>query len=691
MTAAAEKDRIHQMEEEEEKRKRSHSASGARRNTAGRTRRSRSNTQSPRRLRPKIPSDPDLPNERATTSKTLRSSHHPPATAATPSKEHAKRRGSMGHLPNESATTTTTKSLRSSHHPPAATPNQDLTNKRRGSMGHHAVKRRGSMDHQAAKRRGSMDHQAAKRRGSMDHQAAKRRSRSRDKRKQSLSPKRETNFQRAKSTPNDIHGGVLKSPVGSPDGHDKKRTYQRAKSSPGPRSSSKGRQPSQQKLSPKPHATIALSRSPSPRMGKHVERSPSSSKQQQQLALVVSSEHRSKQNIPYLPLVPESPPPNKLVVRDRRGGLSSRPLKSPSPSPSPSPKQQLVKKSSRKPELPRMVSFDPKQQPPETSPLGKKTKLAIPVSEIDNDNIENNNTTNSNKPADTTPETPKEWWMKQLSDDDFVVLENDSKCQMCLRYFRIIAPNPDESPIKRRIRHLIWSTLIVDFIVALVSVLSYGEATTCCGEPIFSLPGIELNDAMNILMYIYMIGLVLEIHPVVREGPIPWNLLNPIFGFFIGFVVFVDDSPVEAVSVWILDLVSIVLECVTLRYYLRLYRESEVELEAMDGKLAKHPKRGYKRITIQRERREMREQHSKETSRLRRHMIGVVINLVLLFVTLLLIIFVAKSGGMCVKDNKTPNIFRSDQQDECELCDGRECQVCDVEGDEETQCYFPYF
>jgi hypothetical protein len=125
------------------------------------------------------------------------------------------------------------------------------------------------------------------------------------------------------------------------------------------------------------------------------------------------------------------------------------------------------------------------------------------------------------------------------SDNELCGFEDDSNFLKCLRHLRILPPSPDEHPIRKKIRVLIWWTLFVDFIVALVSVLSYGEATTCCGEAVFSLPGMDLNKVMKILSYIYMIGIIVEIYPVVREGAIPWNLINPVFGFAISFVVFV--------------------------------------------------------------------------------------------------------------------------------------------------------
>lgn len=504
--------------------------------------------------------------------------------------------------------------------------------------------------------------------------AEKRRSKSAEKRRKSHSPEQDkrATFQRAKSSPNNAAG--VNAPKSSPE--NKRKAYKRTQSSP---------VTPKRKLSPKRHSALPSPRirgksSPVPPIVKILgQHSPSPTKGQRIAAIPSSGRGRRHSpvppsiGIPYPPLVQKSPS-NRQAHVDREAPSTPHQIKISSPN-------HQNKKSIRKSkDFPRMVTFDhsPHNSPPANS---NKKKMAIPVKKPKKPPLQR-----------AVSETPKERWMNYKStDEEAYVFENDSNFQKCLRYFRVLPPHPDEHPIKKRIRHLIWYTLLVDFVVALVSILSYGEATTCCGEPIFSLPSLDLNDAINIMMYIYMIGLIVEIHPVVREGPIPWNLMNPVFGFFIGFVVFVDDSPVEAVSVWIMELVSVVLEFVTYRHYVTLFGESAKELEHMEERLAQNPKRGYKRITIQRERREMREDHSKARAKLRKHLIGVSINVVLVVVTLLLIIFVAKSGGMCVKDNNAPNIFQPDQQEECDLCNGRKCQVCNLEEGGETQCYFPYF
>jgi hypothetical protein len=490
------------------------------------------------------------------------------------------------------------------------------------------------------------------------------------KRKYSNSPKRSpkdddkrNTFQRGKSSPTNNNNAAttatMITPKSSPSNN--RRMYKRAKSAPiSPK----------RRISPKGGGGV----------GRHSPIPPSYSR------------------VSNPPFSPRSPPPRPVHVplpvlptyRNREVPSSNYNHQSPSPkqpnrdqeypsspynyqSPSPRQPNRSIRKSN---DVPRRISFD--HSPRNSSPPGGG---------------QNKQQTKTKKCPLPRPgsETPKERWMKNNVDDDFCVFENDSKFQMCLRYFRILSPHPEENVLKKRIRHLIWYSLIVDFVVALVSILSYGKATTCCGEPIFSLPGLDLNKAITIMMYIYMIGLIVEIHPVVREGPIPWNLMNPVFGFFIGFVVFVDDSPVEAISVWILEVVTVVLEFITYLHYLTLFLELGERLEEVDERLALHPKRGYQRSSIQRERRERRDQHATARTKLRKHLIGVSINIILVVVTLLFIIFVAKSGGMCVKDNGSPSIFHPDQQDKCNLCQGKRIQICDLEVSGETQCYFPYF
>ena len=167
----------------------------------------------------------------------------------------------------------------------------------------------------------------------------------------------------------------------------------------------------------------------------------------------------------------------------------------------------------------------------------------------------------------------------------------------------------------------------------------------------------------------------------------------------ISFVVFVDDAPAEAVSVWILELISVTLEFMTYWEYRILFREGEEKLAVMDEKIADRVEKGYRRSALYRERKDFRQIHGADKRRLHRHLIGVTINMVLVVITLLLIIFVARSGGMCVYDMKPPNLFNSKQADLCGAlrdCNGENCQICPTPTDffetrEIPQCYFKYF
>lgn len=83
---------------------------------------------------------------------------------------------------------------------------------------------------------------------------------------------------------------------------------------------------------------------------------------------------------------------------------------------------------------------------------------------------------------------------------------------------------------------------------------------------------------------------------------------------------------------------------------------------------------------------------------LRIHFIGACINLFLVIFSLLMIIIIAKNGGMCIKGMQFENIFKNNQLDKCNLCqdiDGP-CEICFFEDaggtilSSESQCYYPY-
>ena len=149
-------------------------------------------------------------------------------------------------------------------------------------------------------------------------------------------------------------------------------------------------------------------------------------------------------------------------------------------------------------------------------------------------------------------------------------------------------------------------------------------------------------------------GILLDIVPVVREGPIPWNLLNPIFGSALSFAVFVDDSKVEAISIWILELGSVILEFYTYMKLRKLYTREETRLVRLSENIEAYtlserdPEKprlsaqdSYRNNYYLRERRTLRIEHSSSAMTLRYHFIGVCVNFTLVGLTLLLIILVS--------------------------------------------------
>mmetsp|Transcript_26472 Transcript_26472/g.64503 ORF Transcript_26472/g.64503 Transcript_26472/m.64503 type:complete len:477 (-) Transcript_26472:531-1961(-) len=326
------------------------------------------------------------------------------------------------------------------------------------------------------------------------------------------------------------------------------------------------------------------------------------------------------------------------------------------------------------------------------------------------------------------PQTPRERWCccgHDAADNDIAyyddfdhdgpnneyVYDNDNNDDnsCCgtgvLRYCRLLPPTAaaKEHPIKKKIRHLLWWTILLDLAVALTACLSFDDQQLmCCGEPIFTIPGVEnLDQVIRIVLYVYLGVVVVQILPVVREGCIPWNLMNPIFGFCLGFVLFFvnDDAPMAALCIWILQIISVALEFVTYRHYLILHGESKKRLERANAQLLvaqkQSPRRGYQQSKRERVRRELQNRHVKSLYRLRKHLIGVSINILLVIATLLLIVYVAKQGGMCVKDSGTPSLFLFNNSDNDEMectnsSEGKRYAICDIDSGE-SECYFPFF
>eukprot|EP00980_Cylindrotheca_fusiformis_P005994 scaffold1284_cov108-Cylindrotheca_fusiformis.AAC.8 len=160
--------------------------------------------------------------------------------------------------------------------------------------------------------------------------------------------------------------------------------------------------------------------------------------------------------------------------------------------------------------------------------------------------------------------------------------EGDSKFIQALRYIRLLAPYRNEPPIERRVRMFTWGALFCDFLAALVSITTFRGVSMCCGRAILSIMGnANWNKIIEVFTYIYMIMIVIEIIPVVRDG-LPFNILNPLVGFIITFAVFFDDNVAEAVCMWVIEIIAITCEFMTYRLKNRIYLEKEERIKETD-------------------------------------------------------------------------------------------------------------
>ncbi|KAL3915836.1 MAG: hypothetical protein SGILL_005458 [Bacillariaceae sp.] len=164
--------------------------------------------------------------------------------------------------------------------------------------------------------------------------------------------------------------------------------------------------------------------------------------------------------------------------------------------------------------------------------------------------------------------------------------DDDPEWKKALRWLRLLPPHKDEKPLKKKIRIFTWLVLLFDFIAAMVAVTTYDGATTCCGEPIFSmLINLNWDVFFRVITYLYLILIFAEIVPVVRQG-LPFNILNPTLGFAITFAMFFDDSVAEAVAMWIIEATAIFFEFLIYRTKARLFREETERLAKTDSDLA---------------------------------------------------------------------------------------------------------
>jgi hypothetical protein len=150
-----------------------------------------------------------------------------------------------------------------------------------------------------------------------------------------------------------------------------------------------------------------------------------------------------------------------------------------------------------------------------------------------------------------------------------------------LRYVRLMAPVPDEEPVKKKIRIVTWLALFFDFLNALVATITYGgETTQCCGKSIMN----ALSDNVNwdklilVVTSLYMLLIFLEVLPVMKDA-FPFNLFNPVIGFLITFAVFFSDSITEAATCWSFEALAVLCEIFGYRLRLQMFADRKARLK----------------------------------------------------------------------------------------------------------------
>ena len=173
----------------------------------------------------------------------------------------------------------------------------------------------------------------------------------------------------------------------------------------------------------------------------------------------------------------------------------------------------------------------------------------------------------------------------QMSIDQPEPFENDPRWKAALRYIYILSPYKNESKLKKKTRLFTWSAMFLDFIVATVAVAQYQGSTTCCGQSVFDIiMDINWDALFRVVTYMYIVMILAEIIPVVRNG-IPFNIVNPAIGILITFGMFFDDRIVEAVAMWVIEAAAIFMEFMVYRVNARMFFETSFKLKQVDEEL----------------------------------------------------------------------------------------------------------
>ena len=260
----------------------------------------------------------------------------------------------------------------------------------------------------------------------------------------------------------------------------------------------------------------------------------------------------------------------------------------------------------------------------------------------------------------------------------------------------------ETTPIKRWLRFLTWLTFICDATAALVALVQFSgdSVAQCCGRDILNMGGINVQWSviMRYATIFYLILILLEVYPVLRRG-FPFNIVNPIIGFCISFALFFDDSYVEALIMWCIETCAVLSEFAVYRVKIRQVNMRAAEIKTLMPKTTKKKEsfededEYLKDLHKARRRYYVLKQEQRMDQRLLQYLhVAVYMNIVMSSIVLMLILVIARNGGLCIVGFDYPNPFTSNQIGRCDLCTSGPdipCQICLPE-DDIHQCYFPY-
>ncbi|CAB9526566.1 expressed unknown protein [Seminavis robusta] len=257
----------------------------------------------------------------------------------------------------------------------------------------------------------------------------------------------------------------------------------------------------------------------------------------------------------------------------------------------------------------------------------------------------------------------------------------------------------ETTPIKRWLRCLTWWTFLCDATAAIVSLVQFSGVQECCGQPIMNLSGLSVNWS-TIIRYatiFYLILILLEVYPVLRRG-FPFNIVNPLIGFLITFALFFDDSYLEALIMWCIETFAVLSEFAMYRVKIRQVNMRAIEIKKLMPKTTKKKEAWEDEDAYLKELHKARRKYYvlKQEQRMDKRVLqylhlAVYMNIVMSSVVLMLILVIARNGGMCIVNNQFPNPFQSNPLEKCTYCNDPSefCEECN-DATETYQCYFPY-